>query len=66
MLAYLNNTKKYGGVAEWSKALDSKSSVGATPPWVQIPPPPPAVLKNEHVKSPYFTTQFKNKINKNH
>jgi hypothetical protein len=28
-------------VAEWSNVLDSKSSVGATLPWVRIPPSPP-------------------------
>jgi hypothetical protein len=30
-----------GQVAEWLKALDSKSNEGATLPWVQIPPCPP-------------------------
>ena len=30
-----------GGVAEWSNALDSKSSLPATVTGVQIPPPPP-------------------------
>ena len=29
-----------GGLAEWSKALDSKSSVPVTVPWVRIPRPP--------------------------
>ena len=30
-----------GRVAEWLKAPDSKSGVGVTLPWVQIPPLPP-------------------------
>ncbi len=34
-----------GGLAEWSKALDSKSSVPATVPWVRIPRPPLTVPK---------------------
>ena len=32
---------KKGEVAEWLKAPDSKSDVGAILPWVQIPPSPP-------------------------
>ena len=31
----------YGGVAEWFKAPVLKTGVGASPPWVRIPPPPP-------------------------
>ena len=31
-----------GRVAEWLKAPDSKSGVGVTLPWVQIPPLPPS------------------------
>ena len=31
----------YGWVAEWFKALVLKTSVGATLPWVRIPPHPP-------------------------
>ena len=30
-----------GGVAEWSKAIDSKSIGRLAVPWVQIPPSPP-------------------------
>jgi hypothetical protein len=30
-----------GEVAEWSNVPDSKSGVGATLPWVRIPPSPP-------------------------
>src|SRR6185437_16087512 len=30
-----------GGVAEWFKAPVLKTGVGASPPWVRIPPPPP-------------------------
>ena len=30
-----------GGVSEWPKEHASKACVGETPPWVQIPPPPP-------------------------
>src|SRR3954451_4334093 len=33
-----------GGVSERPKEHASKACVGASPPWVQIPPPPPAVL----------------------
>src|SRR4051794_1362595 len=32
-----------GGVSERPKEHASKACVGATPPWVQIPPPPPSV-----------------------
>src|SRR5579884_3883412 len=32
-----------GRVAEWLKAPDSKSGVGATLPWVRIPPLPPSL-----------------------
>ena len=28
-------------MAEWSNVPDSKSGVGASPPWVRIPPSPP-------------------------
>ena len=31
-----------GRVAEWLKAPDSKSGVGESLPWVQIPPLPPS------------------------
>ena len=38
--------KASGGVAEWSKAIDSKSIGRLAVPWVQIPPSPPLnVLK---------------------
>ena len=30
-----------GGVAEWPKVRHWKCRVGATLPWVRIPPPPP-------------------------
>ena len=30
-----------GGVAEWFKAPVLKTGVGASSPWVRIPPPPP-------------------------
>ena len=33
-----------GEVAEWSNVPDSKSGVGASLPWVRIPPSPPASL----------------------
>jgi hypothetical protein len=33
--------KKLGQVAEWFKALDSKSSVLSKVPWVRLPPCPP-------------------------
>ena len=32
--------KERGEVAEWTKAVDSKSTVGSRPPWVRIPPSP--------------------------
>ena len=31
---------EYGEVSEWFKVTASKTVVGATPPWVQIPPSP--------------------------
>ena len=34
-----------GEVAEWSNVPDSKSGVGASLPWVRIPPSPPEDLK---------------------
>src|ERR1700748_652895 len=34
-------TLAHGGVSERSKEHASKACEGATPPWVQIPPPPP-------------------------
>ena len=33
-----------GGVAEWSISPVLKTDVGASPPWVRIPPPPPFIL----------------------
>ena len=33
-----------GGVSERPKEHASKACEGASPPWVQIPPPPPAVV----------------------
>ena len=33
----------FGRVAEWFKAAVLKTAVGATPPWVRIPPLPPTV-----------------------
>ena len=33
--------RRAGGVAEWFKAPVLKTGVGASPPWVRIPPPPP-------------------------
>ena len=41
-----------GRVAEWLKAPDSKSGVGASLPWVRIPPSPP----DSHVRR-LLTTQ---------
>ncbi len=35
------NTFSCGEVAEWSKAIDSKSIGRLAVPWVQIPPSPP-------------------------
>ncbi len=32
---------RYGGVAEWLKALVSKTGRRVTVSWVRIPPPPP-------------------------
>ena len=39
----------FGGVAEWFKAPDLKSDVGATSPGVRIPPPPPACRTTEGI-----------------
>ena len=36
-----------GRVAEWFKAAVLKTAVGATPPWVRIPPLPPERLDPE-------------------
>ena len=41
--AFLYKRKANGWVAEWSKALVLKTSVGVTLPWVRIPPHPLAV-----------------------
>ena len=35
-----------GGVSERPKEHASKACVGVTPPWVQIPPPPPVTCRN--------------------
>jgi hypothetical protein len=35
--------RRLGRVAEWFKAAVLKTAVGASPPWVRIPPLPPAV-----------------------
>jgi hypothetical protein len=45
-----------GRVAEWFKAPVLKTGVGATPPWVRIPPLPPYLV--------YNTLSFKNFINR--
>ena len=34
----------HGWVAEWFKAPVLKTGVGASPPWVRIPPHPPAAI----------------------
>jgi hypothetical protein len=36
-----------GRVAEWLKAAVLKTAVGATPPWVRIPPLPPVGIECE-------------------
>ena len=36
-----------GGVSERPKEHASKACVGATPPWVQIPPPPPGATEQD-------------------
>ena len=36
----------YGRVAEWFKAVVLKTAVGASPPWVRIPPLPPLYIFN--------------------
>jgi hypothetical protein len=38
--------RKIGRVAEWFKAAVLKTAVGATPPWVRIPPLPPDKFRN--------------------
>ena len=37
----IHTIARAGEVAEWSNVPDSKSGVGANPPWVRIPPSPP-------------------------
>gem|GEM_PF-1242486 len=51
-----------GEVAEWSNVPDSKSGVGANPPWVRIPPSPPLVkcllvFPTTTLKFPQFSPQ---------
>src|SRR4051794_28196812 len=36
-----------GWVAEWFKAAVLKTAVGASPPWVRIPPHPPSLTEFE-------------------
>ena len=48
----LTNDPRHGEVAEWSIAPVSKTGVGASPPWVRIPPSPPDSL-NETAYGPY-------------
>ena len=36
--------QRLGRVAEWFKAAVLKTAVGATPPWVRIPPLPPDII----------------------
>jgi hypothetical protein len=43
-MAYADRTLPPGGVAEWFKAPVLKTGVGASSPWVRIPPPPPIYL----------------------
>src|SRR5690606_2061410 len=38
----LHDDRRHGEVAEWSNAAVSKTVVGASPPWVRIPPSPPS------------------------
>jgi hypothetical protein len=42
-----------GGVSERPKERASKARVGATSPWVQIPPPPPYFFSRIHNAGPY-------------
>src|SRR5438034_368154 len=45
-----------GGVAEWPKVRHWKCRVGATLPWVRIPPPPPLIwLRVVRVPWEYLT-----------
>ena len=41
MITLLSILIRTGEVSEWSKVLDSKSSVLSKGPWVRIPPSPP-------------------------
>jgi hypothetical protein len=41
-----------GQVAEWFKALDSKSREGVSPPWVRIPPCPLSKNSEETLTGP--------------
>ena len=39
-----DDPQKHGEVAEWSIAPVSKTGVGASLPWVRIPPSPPYII----------------------
>jgi hypothetical protein len=49
--AWTKKNAPAGRVAEWLKAPDSKSGVGVTLPWVQIPPLPPILHSFWHIKT---------------
>ena len=40
---FIQASQRLGRVAEWFKAAVLKTAVGATPPWVRIPPLPPII-----------------------
>ena len=44
-----------GRVAEWFKAAVLKTAVGATPPWVRIPPRPPQVFLYQWFRACFLT-----------
>ena len=54
VLPYPTLNSPSGQVAEWSKALDSKSSDVLKRPWVQIPPCPPTFAKAMRVRSEVY------------
>ena len=56
----IDDPQKHGEVAEWSIAPVSKTGVGASLPWVRIPPsPPPTPISVFSLRvAPYFPCDF--------
>jgi hypothetical protein len=47
-----------GRVAEWFKAAVLKTAVGASPPWVRIPPLPPALSSKRFLLLRFWQYRF--------